>query len=167
MIDETRIDIKISRAERTFQQLLDWSGRFDTRSAAVFGIVAGMLGFLATAAPPPSDWDCGCIVGTILTLMPLAISLGAIGISQFPQTAAPNDSHVYFGTIATLTVEQYFKNFCDRTDDQHLSDLCSQIHRNATLLSTKFKALKIAMAALVLAAAPWTFTIVWFRLVKP
>lgn len=161
-----RIETNTLRAEQNLQRQLDWIGRYDARSAAVLGIAVAMLGFLATEAPPPAKWDHICFLGTFAAVIPIAFSLVAIYLGQFPRTGSPNASLVYFGTIAGLKADEFFKRFCDRTDEEHLADLCQQAHHNSTLIDKKFKALKAGLIALLVAVLPWTFTIVWFRLVK-
>lgn len=156
----------LMRAEQNFQRQLDWIGRFDARSATILGIGIAMLGFLSTEAPPPEKWELYCYILSVVAVLPLFVSLGGIYFGQYPRTSSPNDSLIYFGTIAKLDVEEFLRRCREQSEDQHLWDLCNQTHLNSLLMSKKFTALKVALVSLLVAIVPWAVTIIHFRIVK-
>jgi hypothetical protein len=154
------------RTEQNLQRQLDWSGRYDSRSATILGLGIAMLGFLATEAPPPAAWDCACIIASMATSMIIAGSLYYVYQGQYPRTEPANESLIYFGSIAKLDQQTFKSKVSCQTDDEHFDDLCHQAHLNARLMTSKFASLRSAFVTLVIAVPPWIATIVWFRIVK-
>jgi hypothetical protein len=154
---------RISWAEQNLQRQLDWIGRHDARTAVILGLDIAMLGFLATEIPAINRLHSGPLFFAAISTLTLLISLASIYSSQYPRTSSPNDSLVFFGTISAFTRENFSSNFCTRSEREHFNDLCDQAHINASIISKKFEALKLALVFLLVSIIPWTFAIVLVR----
>lgn len=154
---------RILLAEKNLGHLLEWIGRFDTKSSVVLGIDTGMLGALATFAPAFNLWTPlmkGCV---ILSLILLLVSFLFVYLSNYPRLKGPNNSLFYFGSICRKCFEQYSLEFSGLSTDQCLEDILQQCHRNSEILNKKFANLRWAYRLLLLAVFPWAFTIYLFR----
>ena len=151
----TSLSERISWAEDNLKRQLDWISRHDSRIAVIFGICVAMLGFLATETTAFSKLNAGSIFFSMGAIAAQTVSLAAIYFSHYPRTVSPSNSLLFFGDIAKLGLQQFSTNFCSRTEKEHLNDLCDQIHINATIITKKFDALKVALIFLLLSAPPW------------
>lgn len=149
------LDSKIQQAETSLQRKLNWIGRHDTRIAFVAGFSIAMLGVLARASASIVVWDwCLYLVFSLAALL-LFISLALVYLSQYPKTESRNSSLNFFGTIAALKLDEFKKRFKERTNEEYLDDLLSQIHINAEILNKKFSYLKSSLVVLAIALIPW------------
>jgi hypothetical protein len=146
---------KIEQATTILQVKLDWIGRHDTRIAFVAGVAIAMLGILANASASIVSWNCLLYIIFGLAAILLFISLILIYLSQYPKTKSQNSSLVFFGTIASLKLDQFKKNFKAMTDDEYLDDLLSQVYINSEILAKKFTYLKSSLIFLVISVIPW------------
>lgn len=152
---------QLEAAEQRLDRLLDWIGRSDTKFSFIFGVAAGMLGFLATSAP------AGPLSGvTVFFALASVALLGATLVFVYrgtiPRTRGSKGSLIYFDSIAGQDFETYRERFlgCDMND--HLSDVLEQIHRNSEILSSKFVELQRAYRCLLAAVTPWSITLYLF-----
>lgn len=146
---------RISWAEENLSRQIEWVERHDTRCATILSISIAMLGFLAAETPPIGKIDASGFFFSLLAIATLSISLLAIYFSSYPRTSSPNKSLVYFGTISSHSLENFSSDFCQRSDKEHLDDLCAQTHINSHIVAKKFAALKVSLIFLLLSVPPW------------
>lgn len=149
----------IEKAEKLLERLLQWVGRFDTRTSVIVGIAVAMLGVIATVSPALAKWTFWFWVFFLATAGLLAGCLVALYFGLFPRTNSPNSSLLYFGTIADLKADEFQRRLRAQSNSEYLDDLADQAHRNAQILQRKFTCLKIALALILLAAFPWAITV--------
>ncbi len=157
---------QLEAAERRLDRLLDWVGRSDTKFSVVLGVDAGMLGFLATSAPPGAVPTAAIVVGALAAAL-LVASLIFIYRGTYPRTKGPGGSLVHFGSVAGEDLEDFKERFrvCDARG--HLDDVLGQVHRNAEILDRKFAELRRAYRCLLAAVAPWAIALYLLGVVPP
>lgn len=155
---------QIQCAEKNLERLLEWVGKFDTKSSIILGIDTGMLAVLISFMPQLAMWGLSLAISTILTVATFSLSLFFIFLSSYPRTKAPSRSLIFFGTISEFSFNDYKKIFCERNNKDYLNDLLEQCHRNAEIISTKFKNLKLAYCMLLIGIIPWAITIFLFKI---
>jgi hypothetical protein len=154
---------KIRIAETNLSRLLDWVGRIDGKSSVVWGGNTAMLGVLASLAPSPHLWTKqAAIFATVSVLCPLA-SLVCVYLANYPQINVPSTSLHFFGGIAQNTFVEYSEAFVNASASDYLNDVLEQVHRNAEIVSMKFRALKWAYRALLIGVVPWVLCLYYFR----
>lgn len=149
----------IARAEKLLERLLQWVGRFDTRTSVIVGFAVAMLGVIATVSPALAKWTFWFWISFVATAALLAGCLIALYFGLFPRTASPNSSLLYFGTIADLKGDEFRRRIRAQSDSDYLDDLADQAHINAQILQRKFTCLKVALVLIMLAAFPWAITV--------
>ena len=141
---------KLPVAEKNLERLLEWVNRVDNKSLIVLGIVTGMLGVLATFAPPINLWNWFMAIFAIVSVIVLVTSLLCICLCSYPQTKGSSNSLLYFGSVAKYNAEQYREAFLKQSAEEYLNDLLEQCRRNSEILDRKFKSLKWAYRMLYL-----------------
>ena len=155
---------RIKWAEANLDHQLDWISRHDFRIAVVFAICVAMLGYLAGQTIAPGKLDPTTISFAILAAAAQMCSLAAIYVSHYPRTILGSSSLLFFGDIGRLDRTQFALSFCERSEADHLKDLCNQAHINSVIIAKKFSSLKVALVFLLASTFPWVFAIVLLRL---
>lgn len=154
---------QLGLAEKNLEYLLEWVGRFDSKSSVILGIDTGMLGVLATFAPAKNLWDSLMIGFAVLSIILLLISLLFVYLGNYPRLKGPSESLFYFGSICRKCFNQYQQEFSKRSTEEHLKDMLEQCHRNSEILNQKFKYLKWSYRLLLIGVIPWAITVYLFR----
>ena len=154
---------QLSLAEKNLEILLEWVGRFDSKSSVVLGIETGMLGVLAASAPVPNLWTCIMILLTAPSIVFISMSLLFIYLSNYPRLKGSDNSLFYFGSICKHTLEKYKQEFSKRSAEEQLKDILEQCHRNSEIISKKFYWLRWAYRMLFIGVFPWGITLYLFR----
>ena len=154
---------QLGLARKNLEYLLEWVGRFDSKSSVILGIDTGMLGVLATFAPAQNLWDSQMRDSAILSIGLLLASLLFVYLGNYPRLKGPSESLFYFGSIRRKCFKQYQQEFSKRSTEEHLKDMLEQCHRNSKILNQKFNYLKWAYHFLIFSVLPWVFTIYLFR----
>jgi hypothetical protein len=149
----------IAQAETNLERKLDWIGRHDTRVAFSAGIIVAMLGVLTSASTAIKIWHWYLYGLLGLTTILLLIALGLLYLSQYPRTESQNSSLIYFGTVSKLKLGEFKQRTVNRTKEDYLDDLLSQVHINACIINTKYCYLKSALVLLAIAIIPWLASI--------
>jgi hypothetical protein len=161
------LEKQLQLAEKNLDNLLEWVSRYDNKSYVILGINMGMLGVMATLAPPPNLLDSLMIAFTLLSIILLAVSQLFVYLGNYPRLKGPSNSLFYFGAVCNLKLDQYQQEFRKRSVEEHLKDMLGQCHRNSEILNQKFTYLRWAYRTLFVAVIPWVITIYLFRTVLP
>lgn len=159
MQQEDNLIEKISWAELNLQRKLDWIGRYDTRIVFITGISIAMMGVLMNACISVVIWNCSLYITFGASLILLLGSLILLYFGQYPKTVSPNDSLIFFGTIASLKLDAFQKKFMKMSDKEYLEDLLSQVHINSVILKKKFWVLKASLIFILIAIIPWSIAL--------
>jgi hypothetical protein len=129
----------------------------DSRSALVISSNIGMLGALvATLAGKSPGADASwlwLLIGFTAACCGTSIAMAAL--AAFPRPGRQTDSLVFFGSIAEMPLATYFERLRSVPQVEFARDLAEQCHRVATLAAMKFRWVRRAMAAMIVAAVPW------------
>ncbi len=153
------LNIVIGRAESALARLLEWNRAADARLGFILPLSTAMLGVLAALAPSPGSWSMfgGILIAFSCFFLVLSIVFSAL--SSFPRTNGPLGSMIYFGGIADKERAHYESGFRALTDDEYLTDLVRQCHRNAQIVEQKFTWIQRAIGCLYVASVPWALGI--------
>ena len=170
---DDRVDSEGGRAdnlsvlEHTLDGLLEWISRFDNKASILLGLDTAMLGFMVASSPTLDEWTLSAAVSGVLAGAALSTAIVATLLANLPRTRAPAPSLLFFGTIAALDENDYIHQVTTQTPPQRQQDLARQCHRNAVILTTKFRSLQVAYWATLIALIPWAATILLFRILTP
>src|SRR5438132_2680457 len=134
---------RIEAAEANLDRLLEWVGRYDNKSSALVGIDTAMVGALALIIRGLGT-NLAESSAIALAILPLGGAFLLMFLGGYPRLKAPNDSLLFFGTIAKKKANEYKEAFEKQTEQEYLDDLVVQCHRNSEILDVKFRYLKRA-----------------------
>lgn len=149
----------VSFLEKELERLLDWVRAAESRLALTLPLGTAMLGALAVLAPSAADWEPLEAVFVVLAAIGLVICMVACWFATFPRTGGPKGSLIYFGTIADKSSSQYAAAVRDLSEDDYITDLAEQCHRNAQIAERKHACIKVAMRCLLVSSVPWTIAL--------
>ena len=155
--------------ETTLGRLVATGTIADSRSGLVISSNLAMLGALIATlsgtkvlAAGPWLW---VLVG--LTAIGCASSIAMAALAAFPRPGNRPGSLVFFGSIAAMPREEYFDRLRAVPQVEFARDLADQCHRVAVIASLKFRWVRRAMFAMIVAAVPWLICLElagWLRL---
>lgn len=152
--DELR-DRRIARQETALGLQLEWIRAVDGKTSVVIPIATAMLAALWAVAPRPSDLNLCNVPWLAIGTIPPLLALVFCWKATFPQTDGPAGSFIYFGGICSHELSKYGEKVRARSDEEHMEDLCHQVHRNAQIARTKYAAVQSAMKSLLIGTLPW------------
>jgi len=150
---------KAKTLEKILELQLGWVRAADTRLSLVIPLATAMLTALAALSPMPTEWTACTAIIFALTSIFLILSIVFSSLAFFPRTEGPEGSYVFFGGIASRKREEYLKVISELTEEDYISDLSSQCHRNAEIAGIKYGWAQKAIASLLVAILPWLFTV--------
>lgn len=154
-VHDVNLDEAIARQERVLDLQLAWIAAVDGKTPIVIGMATAMLAALFAVAPGHSTVTvqdgAWLVAGAPLLIACLYNCMRATS----PQTDGPVGSMIFFGGIADLPLSQYCEKVGRREKEEHLNDLCRQVHRNACIASHKFRSVQTAMKCLFWGTGPW------------
>lgn len=134
---------------------LTWIAAADGKTGFIFAVATAMLGLLASAAPKYGEWTtAGVLLGASAALA-LVSCLGCVVAAVFPRTKGPKLSLIFFGAVASRTIDEFRTDVDAITEETYVEDLVQQCHVNAEIASVKFRWLKWAGALLAICVLPW------------
>lgn len=144
---------------RVLDWVLDSIRAADSKSSVLLAIDAALLGSTIAAVassggPPPFEWATA-----LLGIAFFGLGLFAIGIALLPRTEGPGGSLLYFGEVASRPLAEYVQLMRTMTQDNYLTDLALQCHRNSEIASAKFRWLSVASWLILLGVIPWSATL--------
>ena len=146
--------------ERILDRQLSWIQSADSKAAIVLPITIAMLGTIAALAPKElCAWDSLSITISAITSLLLLFSIIYLGLTTFPKTTGPDGSVIFFGGIASRSLEDYKEQTLTITSSMYTSDLINQVHRNAQIASEKHTTMKKSIICLYVVIIPWMLTV--------
>ena len=152
-------DKKLAVMESSLARQLSWIAAADGKTGMVLAIDTAMLGTLAALAPRYQDWSMLFAAPTFAAALFLGASILMLSLASFPRTTGPGGSLIFFGQIGCTQLEGFIKRIRERSEDDYLTDLATQCHRNAQIACQKYAWVKRALIALYLSLAPWLVAI--------
>lgn len=153
---DTSSDTSIEICERQLDRVQSFHPRVDSKVTALFAITAGQIA-VAIANLKPDDLETWWIAIPLEFFAVVAIYIYVqLYRCSFPELAGGEGSLVYFGEIAKLSSEQFTTKFGALSENELKADLICQIWRNSEIVAMKYRRLKRATVAAMLALIPWT-----------
>lgn len=151
--------MNIEQAEKVLNRQLEWIKTADSKVAPLFAIDIAMLGVLSSLIASYSSWDKWTIGLTVFSVAIIGLSIIFLALVVFPQTDGPKGSYIFFGDIAERNEADYISSFKTLSDDELIQDFISQAHRNAEIVSQKYKYIKYAFKCSFNGLPFWLITI--------
>ena len=148
-----------ARAEKSLSQMIDWIGRHDSRSAGLMGITVAMMGALSAATPSVKQWTGLFTFALFLAAVGFGMVLYQLMRGQIPRLRTGRPSLSFFGTVATMSQDDFRNRFVAMTEEEYLDDILNQCYVNARILRSKFRCLRRGLIALLITALPWVWAI--------
>jgi hypothetical protein len=143
--------------ETTLARLVATGTIADSRSGLVVSSNIAMLGALIATTSGSAFLRAGpwawVLVGIAAFCCVSSIAMAAL--AAFPRPGNRPGSLVFFGSIAGMPREDYFNRLRAVPQVEFARDLADQCHRVAVLASLKFRWVRRAMLAMMVAAVPW------------
>ena len=147
--------LDLSTAETNLARIHTQITTADGKGSIVFALCTAMLGVLAALVSSVTPCRGLGLWASAVSAVALFLALLAVAASAFPRTRAGRPSLSYFGSISTMTTDEFLRA-CDAVDEtQFRADLLIQCHRNAEIATAKFQWLRRAMIFLFVSAVPW------------
>lgn len=102
-----------------------------------------------------------------MSIVLLVASLLFVYRGTYPRTKGPQDSLIYFRSIAGKDLKNFKERFRACGADDHLDDVLEQVHRNSEILAIKFLQLQRAYRCLLMGVLPWAITLYLSGIVSP
>jgi len=150
---------KIEFLEKNLTRIHSLIGAADSKSSIIFAIDTAMLGVLAAVLTGPANWSNWDVALVAITLILLIASVVILSIGHFPRTEGPEDSNIYFGSVANFSKSDYEKRINSLDSENVKRDLVQQCYRNSEIAKTKFECVKKSMVLLYISLIPWLLTI--------
>lgn len=148
---------RIDAAKWILERNLGWIAAADIKAGVIIGINTALGGGLAAAYNEADSRTCFVIILTVLAAVLGILSIFLSAMAVRPHTKGPKRSLVFFGCIAQLERAEYCEKFGSVSEEELLSDLASQIHRNAEIACDKYgylgKSMRLALCFAVVWAA--------------
>lgn len=139
-------NVEVNQLENILQGISDWIRAADQKVSillALQGIILTLLipDYLKTTtgrfqANTISVWN-GILFFFATSSLVIAILIALIAI--FPKLNNKVKSHLYFGGIKNMSLEQYKDDMKHLTNGEYFDELCEQIHTNSGIASRKHK----------------------------
>lgn len=146
---------RLEYAQWLLERNLAWIAQAEVKVAVVVSIDIGMVSAVAaayTAAQTRSAWAIGL---SVLFGLLIIAGLGCAAVVVKPNTKGPKTSFVFFARVAEMGIADYVHAVKKATDDELLSDLAEQVHRNAEIALAKHHWVRLAFLWSFLAGAAW------------
>jgi len=155
--------------ETTLARLVATGMIADSRSGLVISSNIAMLGALIATTSGTAFLKSGPWVWLLvaITVASCIASIAMAALAAFPRPGTRPGSLVFFGSIADMPRDDYFERLRTVPQAEFARDLADQCHRVAVLAALKFRWVRRAMVAMMVAAVPWLVCLEvagWLRL---
>lgn len=151
--DKQRIEI----AKWLFERTLGWIATADIKVGVAMALDTAMVGGLAAAfsASEPNSRTAWCYLAVLVAAGCIVIAMSCSAMAAIPRMLGPVNSMIFFARIAERPVADYVEQFAKTGEKDFLSDLTTQIHRNAQIAAAKHWWVRKSLVWSFLAAVPW------------
>jgi len=152
---------RIDHAKWVLERTLSWIATADVKVGVVMALDTAMFAGLATAygASDSSTRTAWAFVAIVFACSSLIAAVFCAAMAALPRITGPVASNIFFGRIAEKSVEEYNEAFCRLDEVAFLSDLTTQIHRNAEVATAKHAWVRKSLVWSYVAALPWAASI--------
>ena len=151
----------LEEAKEVLNLQLDWNRSADARVPILFAICSAIIGSGVAFLKPTSEWSNLYLIVIALFFIFIFTSVVFLAMIIWPRTASTTKSNIYFGEISSLNRNTYIENFKSTSPEEHLEDILSQIHINASIAKTKYEGLGTSYISTIMALPFWLLIIIF------
>lgn len=153
---------RIEYAKWLFERTLGWIATADVKVGVAMALDTAMLGGLATAfaASDPQQRTAWCYLALLAAVAAMVIAMFCAAMAAIPRMLGPVKSMIFFARIKEKSVADYVDQFALLSERDLLTDLTTQIHRNAEIATEKHRWVRKSLIASFLGVVPWGMAIV-------
>jgi hypothetical protein len=153
----TDLPKRIELAKWLFERTLGWIATADVKVGVAIAIDTAMFGGLAAAfgASDASTRSTWAYLALFSATLGLSVAIFCASMAAMPRMLGPVSSNIFFARIAEKPVHEFNDTFSRLDDSAFLSDLTTQIHRNAEIATAKHAWVRKSLTWSFLAAVPW------------
>jgi hypothetical protein len=143
--------------EKNLERQNQWIRSCDTKISMLLPINTALLAVLGSqldGAHLAVHW-----LLVVATSVPSLISFGSSVMAAMPHLRRTGGSLIYFGDVARHTPDEYRAGIFSVTQEAHLKDLAEQVHESAQLAERKYRHVRVAYVALLIALPFWVAAI--------
>ncbi|MEW0941208.1 MULTISPECIES: Pycsar system effector family protein [Acinetobacter] len=152
------IDKNIEKNQWLLEKQLNWISNGDVKIGAIvtlnLALLAG-LGSYFNAKEPLLLLD----ILYAITVIIIIVSIYFCKLGFRPKFDPPNQSNIFFGTIAKNDLTTFVQSIDNITKETYSEDLSNQIYRNAKIASMKYEYLSKATSVFLVASVFWIITL--------
>lgn len=149
-------DENIDKNQWLLERQLNWISSGDVKIGA---IVTLNLALLAGLAKYFSDGPVLLDILYVITTISILVGLVFCKCGFRPRLGAPNQSNIFFGTIANNDLTRFSNEINTLEKEDFNKDLAEQIYRNAEIAKAKYANLSKATITLLITSILWTLTL--------
>lgn len=148
---------RIETAKWLFERTLGWIATADIKVGVAMALDTAMLGGLAAAfgASDPGSRTAWCYLFVLMAVGGMVIAMFCAAMAAIPRMLGPVNSMIFFARIGARTEVDYVDQFAKTGEKDFLSDLTTQIHRNAQIATAKHWWVRKSLIWSFFAAIPW------------
>lgn len=152
---------RIETAKWLFERTLGWIATADVKVGVAMALDTAMVGGLAAAfsASEPSMRTAWCYLSVLMATGGMVVAMFCAALAAIPRMLGPVNSMIYFARIAEHAEADFVAQFAKVSEKELLSDLATQIHRNAQIAKAKHTWVRKSLIWSFLAAIPWIFSV--------
>ena len=143
--------------EKDLSRVISFTNNCDSKSSIVLGSVLATLSLILGLC---GNEIRGCVTGewvpAVIVSVMLIFSISSIifGLANIVMSiyarGKPNESTIYFASIASRELSEYRESVLARDDESYREDLISQIHICSVICDKKFKHYKTGLVCSVI-----------------
>lgn len=154
MIDDQR---RTEHAKWLFERTLGWIATADVKVGVAMALDTAMLGGLAAAfsSSDPLSRTAWTYFATLVATGGMVIAMFCAAMAAIPRMLGPVKSIIFFARISERQESDYLDLFAKVNEQEFISDLVTQIHRNAQIATAKHWWVRKSLIWSFVAAIPW------------
>ena len=150
-------DENIQKNQWLLERQLHWISNGDIKIGAIvtlnLALLAGLAKYFHKEGPILLD------ILYVITTISILIGLVFCKVGFRPHLSAPNQSNIFFGTIASKDLTSFSNEINDLDKEIYNRDLAEQIHVNALISKKKYSNLSNATITLLITSCLWSVTL--------
>lgn len=154
---EVDVQVRLATARWVLERQLGWIAAAEVKVGVIVAIDTALLAGLAAAfgASDVSVLGCWTYAFTLGAAGAAVIGLLCSALAVIPRTKGPKESLLFFGQVSALDVQTYAARFRSASAAQMLTDMTTQIHRNAEIARDKYVWVRRSMSWSFFSAILW------------
>lgn len=151
------LDENIEKNRWLLDKQLAWIATGDVKIGAIVTLNLALLAGLGSYFSAKSSWLLDILYTITVAIIIISIYYCKLGFR--PKFDPPNQSNIFFGTIAINNLTTFIQGIDTVTKEKFSKDLANQVHRNAQIANRKYSYLSKATSAFLVASVFWLISL--------